>query len=55
LTDYLSQIKDTTIADFETYAGCLEKLNQEMNYVVVADPATIEANKELFDRVTYLQ
>ena len=53
--DHLSQIKDTTLADFETYAGYMEKLNQEMNYVVVADPATIEANKDLFDKVIYLQ
>ncbi len=55
MIDYLSQIKDTTMADFETYAGYMEKLNQEMNYVVVADPATIEANKDLFDKVIYLQ
>ncbi len=53
--DTLTQIKDTSIADFEIYAGYMEKLNKEMNYVVVADPATIEANKNLFDKVINLQ
>lgn len=53
--DSLTQIKDTTIADIETYAGFMQKLNNDMNYVVVATPNDIAAHKELFDEIINLQ
>ncbi len=53
--DNLNQIKDTTLADIDTYAGYMQSLNNNMNYVVVGTPSDIEGNKELFDHVINLQ
>lgn len=51
----LDEIKDTSVADLTTYADILERMNSDMNYIVIASPADIEANKELFDEVISLQ
>ena len=51
----LEDIKNTTLSDIEKYAEYLSRINQDLNYVVVASPADIEANKDLFDTVIKLQ
>lgn len=51
----LTEIKETNIADIETYAGYMGKLNDNLNYVVVASPSEIEANKDMFDAIITLQ
>ncbi len=53
--DNMTQIKKTTIADISTYAEYMQKLNSNMNYVIVGTPSDIEANKELFDDVISLK
>lgn len=53
--DNLTQIKDTTIEDIDTYADYMQKLNNSINYVVVGTPSDIEAHRELFDDVVNLK
>lgn len=53
--DNLTQIKDTTIADIDAYTDYMQKLNNNINYVVVGTPGDIEAHRELFDDVINLK
>lgn len=52
--NYLNQIKETSLEDILSYADYLEKLNNDLNYVVIASPSDIEANKDLFDEIIAL-
>jgi len=47
----LKELKETSIADLQNYSNYLEKVNSNWNYVVVASPSEIEANKDLFDTI----
>lgn len=49
--DSLTEMKETSIADIQSYAAYLEKLNSNFNYVIVASPSDIEANKDMFDSI----
>ncbi len=51
----LTEIKESGIADIDTYAGYMGKLNDNFNYVIVASPSDIEANKDMFDSVITLK
>lgn len=51
----LIEIKESGIADIETYAGYMGKLNGNMNYVIVASRDAINANKDMFDSIITLQ
>ncbi len=51
----LTEIKESGIADIDTYAGYMEKLNENQNYVIVASPSDIETNKDMFDSIISLQ
>lgn len=51
----LDEIKETSVADLITYAEILEKINSDLNYIVIASPADIEANKDLFDEIIPLK
>ncbi len=48
------QMKNTSLSDIETYAKYLGKINENLNYIVVASPSEIEKNKEIFDAIIYL-
>ena len=54
MNDYLKDIKDMSVADIQSYADYLGKLNSSLNYVIVASPSNIDANKDLFDSVIAL-
>jgi Zn-dependent M16 (insulinase) family peptidase len=47
----LNELKSTSLADLPAYADYLEKINNNMNYVVVAPASAIEPNKNLFDSI----
>ena len=47
----LKELKEATLTDLQDYANHLEKINTDLNYVVVASANEIEANKNLFDAV----
>jgi len=51
----LTEIKESNIADIETYAGYMGKLNDKQNYVIVASQSEIEANKDMFDSIITLK
>lgn len=52
--DMLKEIKSTRVSDFGDYANYMTKLNENLNYIVVASPDEIKNNKDLFDRVITL-
>ncbi|WP_313133808.1 insulinase family protein [Anaerocolumna sp.] len=51
----LTEIKESGIADIETFAGYMGKLNDNQNYVIVAPSSEINANKDMFDSIITLQ
>jgi Zn-dependent M16 (insulinase) family peptidase len=51
----LTEIKELDIADIETFAGYMGKLNDNQNYVIVAPSSEINANKDMFDSIITLQ
>ncbi|HKL80653.1 MAG TPA: hypothetical protein VJ888_09505, partial [Mobilitalea sp.] len=51
----LKEIKSTTLSDIEEYSKYLYNINMLMNYVIVASPSEIEANKDMFDSIISLQ
>lgn len=53
--EMIEEVKNTTILDIEAYANYLAKINEDLNYVVVASPDEIDKNKELFDSVITLE
>ncbi|MDF2514172.1 MAG: peptidase domain protein [Herbinix sp.] len=52
--DALTDLKNVSVTDLQDYAGYLEKINSNLNYVVVAPKSEIEKNKDLFDTVITL-
>lgn len=54
IIDGLNDLKNTTIADIEAYAQYLSRINENLNYIVVASPAEIEKNKDMFDVILTL-
>jgi Zn-dependent M16 (insulinase) family peptidase len=52
--DMLEEIKSTRVLDFGEYANYMTKLNENLNYIVIASPSEIEKNKDLFDDVISL-
>lgn len=53
--DILEEMRSTSAADILTYADYLAKLNDDLNYVVVASPSNIEEYKDLFDSIIVLK
>lgn len=53
--DRLKEIQDMSLTDLSSYVDYLSKINSNLNYVIVASPSNIEANKDLFDTVIALQ
>lgn len=51
----LEELKQTSVADLLTYAGYMEKINGNSNYIVVASQSEIEKHKDLFDVIIPLQ
>jgi Zn-dependent M16 (insulinase) family peptidase len=51
----LTEIKESGIADIETFSGYMEKLNDNQNYIIVAPSSEINANKDMFDSIITLQ
>ena len=52
--DALTELKNVSLTDLQDYAGYMEKINSNLNYVVVAPKSEIEKNKDLFDSVITL-
>ena len=48
-------MKNNPVSDILIYADYLSKMNEDLNYVVVASPATIEQYKDLFDSIISLR
>lgn len=53
--DRIEEMKNTSVSDILIYADYLSKMNEDLNYVVVASPATIEQYKDLFDSIISLR
>ncbi len=50
----LTELKSVSLTDLQDYAGYLEKINGQLNYVVAAPKSEIEKNRDLFDVVISL-
>lgn len=53
--DMLEEMRSTMVSDIRIYADYLGKLNEDLNYVVVASPSEIEKYKDLFDTIIKLK
>lgn len=52
--NYLKELKETSVQDLQNYSDYLARINDNLNYIVVASKSSIEANKDLFDAVIEL-
>ena len=52
--DILEEVRSTTISDIETYANYMSKINENLNYIIVASPDEIEKNRDMFDEIIKL-